>query len=141
MGSFLLYPSNVYTNYFTLSGRQALDFYGADQVAYFCDNNPALAGSEVSGKKVIDFAALEQIWRDYRVVVAVGVTASISVVQQLRAHGIVFSFFRDEEAEGKTGNKEIFSHIYAENLWGGGCNGTLAVDRIMRTLFVRISIC
>ena len=122
-------------------GRQALDFYGADQVAYFCDNNPALAGSEVSGKKVIDFAALEKLWKDYRVVLAVGVTASISIVQQLRTHGIAFSFFRDEEAEGKTGNKEIFSHIYAENLWGGGCNGTLAVDRMMRTLFVRISIC
>lgn len=101
-------------------GRQALDFYGADQVAYFCDNNPALAGSEVSGKKVIDFAALEKLWKDYRVVLAVGVTASIPIVQQLRAHGIAFSFFRDEEAEGKTGNKEIFSHIYAENLWGGG---------------------
>lgn len=101
-------------------GRQALDFYGVNQVAYFCDNNPSLAGSEIFGKKVIDFTALEQIWRDYRVVVAVGVKASIPIVQQLRAHGIAFSFFRDEEAEEKTGNKEIFSHIYAENLWGGG---------------------
>lgn len=121
-------------------GRQALDFYGVNQVAYFCDNNPSLAGSEIFGKKVIDFTALEQIWRDYRVVVAVGVKASIPIVQQLRTHGIAFSFFRDEEAAEKTGNKEIFSHIYAENLRGGD-NGTLAVDRMMRTLFVRISIC
>lgn len=100
-------------------GRQALDFYGADRVVYFCDNNPALLGKEIAGKKVINFPALEKIWKDYHVVLAVGAKAGISIVPQLRRCGIEFSFFRDEQTDTTTGYKETFSHIYAKNLWGG----------------------
>ena len=52
-------------------GKLALEYYGADTVDFFCDNNPERIGQEYCGKKIISFDRLKEIHADYKIVTAV----------------------------------------------------------------------
>ena len=49
------------------TGKKAVEKYGIDNIAYFCDTNKA--GGSIDGIPVIDVATLKKIHSDYRVIV------------------------------------------------------------------------
>ena len=52
-------------------GASALNYYGDERVTCFCDNNKALIGKDILGKKIISYDELEKDYRDYKTVIAV----------------------------------------------------------------------
>ena len=67
-------------------GKLALEYYGADAVDFFCDNNPERIGQEYCGKKIISFDRLKEIHADYRIVTAIN--NFFPIANQLRDNGI-----------------------------------------------------
>lgn len=73
-------------------GEEALWYYGTANVAYFCDNKKC--GKVIKGIQVIDFRRLCEIWKDYKVVVAVlENSAKDEIVKQLEENRINYSFY------------------------------------------------
>ena len=73
-------------------GEEALLYYGIKNVAFFCDNNKA--GSMIKGVEVISFTKLQQIYQDYRVVLAVANAGYKAEMQkQLESLGIEYEYF------------------------------------------------
>ena len=70
------------------SGKSALFYFGMEQVFCFVDNNPKLAGSEVEGVPVISFAQLQEIYQQYRIIIAMDAAKSLVVARQLEEGGI-----------------------------------------------------
>ena len=48
-------------------GREALQFYGTDNVEYFCDNDENLWGNSIQGKQVISLEELKGVQSEYKV--------------------------------------------------------------------------
>lgn len=69
-------------------GGKALEYFGADRVAFFVDNNPDLAGKQVHGKEIVSFDTLKEIHENYRVVIAVDARKVPVLVRQLEENGI-----------------------------------------------------
>ncbi len=69
-------------------GKKALDYFGSDRVAYYVDNNAALAGSRVNGIEVISFEALKKMHEDYRVVISVDARKIPVLAEQLEENHI-----------------------------------------------------
>lgn len=80
------------------AGRHALEHYGEDSIAFFCDNNPEKVGEIYCGKKIISFAHLKQIHSDYQIVVALLlVEMRLQITQQLKQNGIEnYCMFTDD---------------------------------------------
>lgn len=69
-------------------GRKALDYFGADRVFCFVDNNPYMKGKTVEGVSVISFEQLKEIHPHYQIVISVGRRFVSEVAGQLEAAGI-----------------------------------------------------
>lgn len=69
-------------------GKKALAHFGHEKVAWFADNNAALAGTLIDGVPVITFEKLKEIHRDYEIVVATGPKLLFEIVPQLEQAGI-----------------------------------------------------
>lgn len=84
-------------------GEEALFYYGLANVAYFCDNKKC--GNVIKGIEVISFDKLRNIWKDYKVVLAVRVaTAKIAMKKQLKEYSIEFSEFTTLDIKMQDGN-------------------------------------
>lgn len=85
----ILFGAGVY-------GHKALEYFGAERIHCFVDNNIALTGTFVDGIPIISFEQLKRIHKDYQIVISVGSRISIELAQQLEAAGIHdFSLFVD----------------------------------------------
>lgn len=69
-------------------GKKALDYFGADRVACYLDNNAAMAGSVVNGKKVISFAQFLKIRDEYQTVISVDARKVPALAAQLEENGV-----------------------------------------------------
>lgn len=83
-------------------GRDALSFFGAENVFCFCDNK--VKGDdekEIRGKKIISFEKFMEIWQEYIVVVSIKLEFCLEVCNQLEDAGvnnyIVFEAFRGDK--------------------------------------------
>ncbi len=77
-------------------GKNALKFFGAENVEYFVDNDINKQGSDVQGKQVISFEEYLLIKDDFNIVLACGKGIMLSLVKQLTEHGIYDIFFFNE---------------------------------------------
>jgi hypothetical protein len=81
-----------------LYGKLALEHYGQDIVAFFCDNNSEKTGQIYCGKKIISFEQLKKIYFDYQIIIAVNSYAYFQIAKQLAQSGIEnYSPFTEEE--------------------------------------------
>ena len=64
-------------------GQEAVDYFGKDHVAYFVDNNAAMVGRNVYGKRVISFAEMKEIYRDYTLVITTKAEFAKEIMEQL----------------------------------------------------------
>lgn len=69
------------------NGRRALEFWGADRVECFADNNPEKTGEIYCGKKIISFHELCEIWHDYEIMITANRYGEIA--EQLKRKGIL----------------------------------------------------
>lgn len=69
-------------------GREALGFFGSDNVACFCDNNPLLAGTEKHGKPVISFEELRDKYSEAVIVIAVAGYGAYAIAEQCEEYGV-----------------------------------------------------
>ena len=69
-------------------GQQTLRLLGENSVAFFADNNPALIGKEISGKKVISFPQIADMCNNMEIIVSVGSEKAASIACQLNNLGI-----------------------------------------------------
>lgn len=69
-------------------GKKALDYLGADRVAYFCDNDPEKVGTFVNEKEVISFDQFLKIYSDYLVIISVYVRSAGAIAEQLKSNGV-----------------------------------------------------
>lgn len=69
-------------------GKKALAFIGDDKVAYFADNNADAVGKKAEGKEIISFARLQQIHKDYQIVISVDARKASAIANQLEEAGI-----------------------------------------------------
>lgn len=77
----ILFGAGVY-------GKKALEYFGRDRVAYFADNNPELAGTEIEGVPVISFGQMREIYREYQIVISVSARTTPILAKQLEEAGI-----------------------------------------------------
>lgn len=82
-------------------GQNALSFFGAERVFCFCDNSVKKGEEkEVCGKRMVSFATLQEIYRDYIVVLCIKLEFSLEVCRQMEEAGIedyvVFEMLRRE---------------------------------------------
>lgn len=86
-------------------GRMAFEYYGEGQVEFFVDNNPAKAGKEWCGKKILSFEQYLGIQAGYDLVIAV--SAYVQIAKQLQDAGITsFSYFSPQYHEALARIKE-----------------------------------
>ncbi|MDE7177467.1 MAG: LicD family protein [Lachnospiraceae bacterium] len=83
-------------------GRDALSYFGVENVFCFCDNR--VKGDdekEISGKKIISFERLLEIWQEYIVVVCIKLEFCLEVCNQLEGAGVnsyvVFEALRNDK--------------------------------------------
>lgn len=69
-------------------GYEALNFFGNENVAYFCDNNPKLTGKDRFGKTVISFDELKEKYSDSIVMICADYRHSCEILKQCEANGI-----------------------------------------------------
>jgi len=85
-------------------GKQALSYFGPEQVSFFADNNADLAGNKVESIPVISFDQLKEIYRDYQIVVSMDISKSLIVSAQLEEAGIrEYTLFLKILSENKGG--------------------------------------
>lgn len=77
-------------------GRMALDDYGKEQVAFFCDNYCNI--SKVKGIQVIKFEKLKEIYKDYDVIITPWNTdARNEICRQLEQNNIPYTIYKPKE--------------------------------------------
>ena len=69
-------------------GVEALNFFGEEYVAYFCDSRNELIGQRKYGKEVISISKLEQIYKDYIVIISTVLSTANEIADLLCARGI-----------------------------------------------------
>ena len=69
-------------------GEIAFRHFGAENVYCFCDIKQKDGKAMLCGKKVISFSKLQEIWKDYVIVISAGVNFNVEISKQLDAVGI-----------------------------------------------------
>lgn len=69
-------------------GKKALEYFGKEQVYCFVDNNRELTGKKIAGVLVNSFEQLQQIYEEYRIVIAVDARKAKIIAEQLEKAGI-----------------------------------------------------
>lgn len=99
-------------------GREALEFFGENNIYCYIDNDEGKSGTLLNGKKILSYSELkdwytaetEKFNRNYEVVITVNVTrwATFAVAHQLRRIGIEnFSIYRDVRKRWKSGEDYV----------------------------------
>lgn len=83
-------------------GTEAYHRFGAEHIAYFCDNNQAMQGREFCGKRILSPKELPTYAQQYPVLICIDGTSGWEVVLQLQDIGIERFFlystvFRDKD--------------------------------------------
>ncbi|MCI6784403.1 MAG: LicD family protein [Lachnospiraceae bacterium] len=97
-------------------GKEALDFFGKDNVSFYIDNDEEKRGTVINGIKIISYTDLKSLYekcmddftRRYEVIITVNVTrwATFAVAHQLRKIGIEnFNVYRDVKKRWKSGRE------------------------------------
>lgn len=68
-------------------GKKALDFFGNDLVFCFCDNNKALVGKKLYGKKIVSLQTLKFFKNDFLIVISTSITNAWEIAIQLKKAG------------------------------------------------------
>lgn len=83
-------------------GRDALSFFGIENIFCFCDNK--VQGDDekkICGKRIISFEKFMEIWQEYIVVVCIKIEFCLEVCKQLENAGVdnyvVFEALRDDK--------------------------------------------
>ena len=76
-------------------GRQALQYFGKDEIAFFVDNNDSKAGSMVEGVRVHGFKVILDKLPNYRIIVAVSHKYLKEVEAQLENYGLTYTTFQE----------------------------------------------
>lgn len=103
-------------------GRRALEFYGADHVIAFCDNNEKLWGTELFGKSVLSYQDLKKRMREEPLDIVLSVTrfdAVREIVAKLENDGLQYRYFSDDMGSNAKSNQDCFTDIYKNHKWGG----------------------
>ncbi|GEM_PF-351722 len=69
-------------------GREALDFFGEENIACFCDSRDDLVGKTVYGKEVISRSRLEEIHGDYILLISTSINIAHEIADMLEAREI-----------------------------------------------------
>lgn len=69
-------------------GKEALDFFGEEAVAYFCDSRPDLTGKQKYGKEIISLSQLEEIYENYILIVSTIIRTADEITDTLCKKGI-----------------------------------------------------
>lgn len=95
-------------------GRRALEFYGADHVIAFCDNNEKLWGTELFGKSVLSYQDLKKRMREEPLDIVLSVTrfdAVREIVAKLENDGLQYRYFSDDMGSNAKSNQDCFTDI------------------------------
>lgn len=86
-------------------GHEAIDVLGSEHIECFCDNNPALAGTEHYGKKVLSFREFGKQYHNQTVIICARIRFgnAYAMAEQCEGQGIKDYFFYQSLRE-----KEIF---------------------------------
>jgi radical SAM protein with 4Fe4S-binding SPASM domain len=68
------------------NGKKALEFWGAERVECYVDNNLQKVGQSYCGKKIISFEELCSIWKNYEIMVTANCYGEIA--EQLKTAGV-----------------------------------------------------
>lgn len=89
-------------------GEIAFRHFGAENVSCFCDSKVKEDEEKTMfGKKVISFAMLQKIWRDYIIVVSAGVNFNAEIGEMLESAGIE-DYFIYPILTGMMGSVDVF---------------------------------
>ncbi|MFQ9192872.1 MAG: CDP-glycerol glycerophosphotransferase family protein [Candidatus Gastranaerophilaceae bacterium] len=69
-------------------GKEAIEFFGKDKVAYFSDNNPSNWNKNIFGVEIISFQKLCKIQQKYTIIICANVEKSHQIVNQFLQNGI-----------------------------------------------------
>lgn len=72
-------------------GKQALDFYGSERVAFFVDNSSSMAGKVLNNRLILSWKEYLNVVNEYETVVAI--KKHDDVDRQLRNENIIFTHF------------------------------------------------
>lgn len=81
------------------NGRQALKKYGMEQVAYFCDNDPCIQGTEIGGITVIPFEEMVELHRVGYIVIVTPSNNWFMLGQLEQADIFDYLIYKDNEHE------------------------------------------
>lgn len=79
-------------------GKEAVDYFGAFNVAFFADNNAGMTGREICGKRVLSFEEMKAIRQDYTIMITTKAVYANEISKQLEDNGI-YDYWRFEEYE------------------------------------------
>lgn len=121
-------------------GREALQFYGTDNVEYFCDNDENLWGNSIQGKQVISLDELKGVQSEYKVIIAIkNVDIVKEVGKQLKECNINFDVYTSDANKKISLEKAMeipkFKEIRIETTNNCGCNCYMCPrDKLTRKL-------
>lgn len=69
-------------------GTEAFSFLGSEVVAFFCDNDCDIAGTEKCGKRIISFAELKKNYSNFTIMISANRVNSEMIVRQCEENGI-----------------------------------------------------
>lgn len=120
MKKFILFGAGNY-------GKMALNYYGAENVECFADNNPMKAGQSIQGKPVISFQEMKEIAGNFQIVISSGSVNSMA--KQLEENGICTYLLYSPASQGLAAC--IRDYLNASHITGIALYG---VDAYTRTI-------
>ncbi len=90
-------------------GKEAVDYLGRANVAYFVDNNAGMVGRKVCGKTVLSFEKVQEIYQGYTLMITTKAVFVQEISRQLEENGI-YDYWKFEEYERSN----------PESLWESG---------------------
>ena len=96
-------------------GSEALDYFGPEHVFAFADNNPALAGEQKKGKRILSFSQLNALYDKDPIASNIVFEVVISVLDRWSVHAIATQLKRDGIE-----NYSVFSDV--KRRWPSGAD-------------------
>jgi len=81
-------------------GKEAVDYFGEANIAYFADNNPGMVGKMICGKSVLSFDEFKKIYQAYTIMITTKAVFAKEISKQLKENGI-YDYCLFEEYERK----------------------------------------
>lgn len=81
-------------------GLEALDRFGLNKVAFFCDNNKEKQGKKISGKDIVSFDELVKKYNPHKHIIIITLVSPGFVIGQLEKAGILyFLLYKDKNPQ------------------------------------------